>query len=81
MLTLISQISTLLAFFLPLKVVILLGSDRMPRYIPEALAALGHDALDRGPQYRDRGLFRGVYLLAERAIAWVTVRGLTEIAP
>ena len=72
LLTLISQISTLLAFFLPLKVVILLGSDRIPRYIPEALAALGHDALIVALSIATVAFFV-VYLLAERAIAWVTV--------
>ena len=73
LLTLISQISTLLAFFLPLKVVILLGSDRMPRYIPEALATLGRDNLIVTLSIATVAFFV-VYLLAERAVAWVTVR-------
>jgi hypothetical protein len=72
LLTLVSQISTLLAFVLPLKVVILLGSDRIPRYIPEALAAMGHDALIVALGIATVVFFL-VYLLAERAIAWITV--------
>lgn len=38
--TLISQFSLLLAFFLPLKVVILLGSTSIPRYFPSAWQSL-----------------------------------------
>lgn len=37
--TLVSQLAMLLALFLPLKVVILLGSEGMPGYFPPALAA------------------------------------------
>lgn len=37
-LTLVSQVSILLAFFLPLKVIILLGSTGIPRYFPSAFA-------------------------------------------
>lgn len=44
-LTLISQISAILASFLPLKVIILLGSEGVPRYIPEDLSAYGKDFL------------------------------------
>ncbi|MCK2045079.1 MULTISPECIES: hypothetical protein [Chromohalobacter] len=44
-LTLISQISQLLAFFLPLKVVILLGSNTIPSYFPSFLGDLGIESL------------------------------------
>lgn len=44
-LTLLSQISAILASFLPLKVIILLGSEGVPRYIPEGLSAYGKDFL------------------------------------
>ena len=43
--TLISQVSMLLAFFLPLKVIILLGSSRIPRYFPESWKSFDHDQL------------------------------------
>ncbi|WP_325948648.1 hypothetical protein QCL51_18455 [Pseudomonas sp. LTR0] len=38
--TLASQIFLLLAFFLPLKVIILLGSEKIPNYFPTALQAV-----------------------------------------
>jgi len=74
LLTLISQISSLLAFFLPLKVVILLGSDRMPRYIPEELAVLGHETLIVALSVATVAFFV-MHFLAERAIAFVTLHG------
>ncbi len=43
--TLVSQLSMLLAFFLPLKVIILLGSDGIPRYFPPAFEQFDRDAL------------------------------------
>lgn len=45
LLTLFSQISHLLAFLLPLKIVILLGSDGIPRYFPSSFARLDRDLL------------------------------------
>lgn len=45
LLTLISQLTMLLASFLPLKVVIMLGSDGIPRYFPEFLASMERNAL------------------------------------
>lgn len=43
--TLASQIFLLLAFFLPLKVIILLGSERIPAYFPSVLHTLEKDHL------------------------------------
>lgn len=43
--TLLSQIFLLLAFFLPLKVIILLGSERIPNYFPTAMHSLKKDHL------------------------------------
>ena len=43
--TLVSQITLLLAFLLPIKVVILLGSESIPRYFPEFLTLLERDYL------------------------------------
>lgn len=43
--TLVSQVAILLAFFLPLKVVILLGSEGMPRYFPASFANVERDLL------------------------------------
>ncbi|MFO7902640.1 MAG: hypothetical protein R6U98_08270 [Pirellulaceae bacterium] len=69
--TLVSQISALLAAFLPLKVVILLGSENIPRYIPEALAILGRDTLIVTLSVATVGFFVS-HLLAERLIALIT---------
>ncbi|WP_254277426.1 hypothetical protein [Halomonas sp. 3H] len=44
-LTLVSQFSRMLAFFLPLKVIILIGSTGTPRYFPDSWAALDQDVL------------------------------------
>lgn len=45
LLTLVAQISYILAFFLPLKIVILLGSDGIPRYFPPSFAEVDRDLL------------------------------------
>lgn len=44
-LTLVAQIASLLSFFLPLKMIILLGSEGMPRYFPAAFAQLDRDGI------------------------------------
>ena len=69
--TLVSQISALLAAFLPLKVVILLGSESIPRYIPQALAILGRDTLIVTLSVATAGFFVS-HLLAERLITLIT---------
>lgn len=43
--TIVSQVTLLLAFFLPLKVVVLLGSSGMPRYFPDSWQLLDRDML------------------------------------
>jgi len=43
--TIVSQVTLLLAFFLPLKVVVLLGSSGMPRYFPSSWQLLDRDFL------------------------------------
>ncbi|QHC50282.1 hypothetical protein EKK97_12780 [Billgrantia tianxiuensis] len=45
LLTLIAQLSALLSSFLPLKVIILLGSDGMPRYFPSSFQSVDRDLL------------------------------------
>ena len=44
-LTLVSQISLILSFFLPLKIIILLGSEGMPRYFPDTFAQVDRNVL------------------------------------
>lgn len=45
LLTLVGQIAYILSFFLPLKIVILLGSDGTPRYFPASFAQIDRDLL------------------------------------
>ncbi|WP_018878724.1 hypothetical protein [Thioalkalivibrio sp. ALE28] len=65
--TLVSQLSMLLAFFLPLKVIILLGSDGIPRYFPPAFEQFDRDALIVWLSAATVA-FYGLYLLAERVV-------------
>ena len=76
--TLLSQVAMLLAFFLPLKVVILLGSDRIPRYFPAALAEFDRDSLIVGLTLATVVVF-GIYLLAERLIRFGSDQGARGI--
>ena len=43
--TLVSQLSAVVAFFLPLKILILLGSEGIPRYFPASFASFDRDVL------------------------------------
>ncbi len=70
-LTLLSQVSYILAFFLPLKIVILLGSDGMPRYFPRAFAQLDRDWLVIVLSVATLGFFI-VHTIAEKLIDRVT---------
>ncbi|WP_287123971.1 hypothetical protein [Chromohalobacter sp.] len=70
-LTLVSQVSTLLASILPLKVVILLGSDSIPRYFPQFFVGMGRDALIGSLSIATLGFFL-VHLFSERLIERVT---------
>ena len=71
LLTLVSQLSTLLASFLPLKVVIMLGSDGVPRYFPASFAAIDRDVLISLLSAGTIGFFL-LQLLAEHFIKLVT---------
>ncbi|WP_019591832.1 phosphotransferase [Thioalkalivibrio sp. ALE20] len=72
--TLVSQLSMLLAFFLPLKVIILLGSDGIPRYFPPAFEQFDRDALIVSLSAATIA-FYGLYLLAERIVEFGGERG------
>ena len=69
--TLVSQLSTLLASFLPLKVVIMLASDGIPRYFPASFSEIDRDILIASLSVGTVGFFL-LHLLAERIIGWVT---------
>lgn len=72
--TLVSQVSILLAFLLPLKVIMLLGSDGVPPYFPSFLTGYKHDVLIVGLSLIAIG-FYVVYLAAEKIIAFGSLRG------
>ncbi|MGE8463288.1 MAG: hypothetical protein ACN6P0_19710 [Pseudomonas capeferrum] len=72
--TLASQIFLLLAFFLPLKVIILLGSDKTPAYFPSILHTLEKDHLIYALTAA-AALSYIAYLLAELATALLCRKG------
>ncbi len=76
--TLISQISTLLASFLPLKVVILLGSERIPHYFPSSWATLDRNLLIGSLCLSALGCYL-LHLLAERLIRLITAWGTQRL--
>ncbi|WP_019024023.1 MULTISPECIES: hypothetical protein [unclassified Thioalkalivibrio] len=72
--TLVSQLSMLLAFFLPLKVIILLGSDGIPRYFPPSFEQFDRDSLIVWLSAATVA-FYALYLLAERIVEFGGERG------
>ncbi|MFJ3108937.1 hypothetical protein [Pseudomonas putida] len=73
-LTLVSQLSLLLTFFLPLKVIILLGSNGIPHYYPESWHSLGHSKLVVALSCA-AGVFYLLYGVAEHTIKFCAERG------
>jgi len=70
-LTVVSQISMLLASFLPLKVAILLGSESLPVYFPEELSSFGRDTLIVGLSGVAVGFFL-IHVLSQRLTSMIT---------
>lgn len=77
-LTILAQVSSLLSFFLPLKIVILLGSDGMPRYFPAAFAQFDRDWLIVGLSVATVGFFV-LSLLANKLIEHATSVGAVKL--
>jgi len=71
LLTLVSQVAMLLASVLPLKVIIMLGAEGIPRYFPDFLASLGRDVLIGVLAAGTVGFFL-MHLVAEKMIRGVT---------
>jgi len=69
-----SQISLLLAMLLPLKVIILLGSENIPSYFPQSWRSLDRSTLTV-VLASGAVIFYMFYLLAERVIDYFAVRG------
>ncbi len=76
--TLISQVSALLASFLPLKVVILLGSERIPRYFPDSWVGLDRDFLIGVLCLGTLGFYL-LHLFTERLIRIITAWGARRL--
>ncbi|WP_445157485.1 hypothetical protein [Halomonas sp. E14] len=72
--TLVSQVSLLLAFLLPLKIVILLGSTGMPRYFPDAFSLVDRDFLVVILSF-STVFFYVLYLLSEKLVDIYARRG------
>ncbi|MCK2042179.1 hypothetical protein KZO83_05710 [Chromohalobacter sp. TMW 2.2308] len=72
--TLVSQVTILLAFLLPLKILILLGSTGVPRYFPSFFEGIGHDLLVVLLSFAAI-VFYFIYHLAEKVVALSADRG------
>lgn len=68
----------LISFFLPLKVIILLGSDGVPSYFPQIMLLVERDALVLGLSLVSVCAYI-CHLLCEKALDYVAVSGSTAI--
>jgi len=76
--TLIAQLATLLAFLLPIKVIILLGSDAVPRYFPAFFADMDSKRLIM--LLASAALaFYALSITAHRTAEWFVERGATKL--
>jgi hypothetical protein len=71
--TIVSQLAKLLAFFLPLKIIILIGSARVPRYFPPSFVDIDRDALIIGLGIATVG-FYVLYLISDKIVETFTER-------
>ncbi|KAF0284635.1 hypothetical protein BA898_10055 [Spiribacter roseus] len=76
MLTLVALVSSILAFLLPLKIIILLGSEGMPKYFPPAFERFDRDRLVVYLSLATVGLFL-LNVVAVKVTAWIT-EGATQ---
>lgn len=67
--TLVSQLTLMLASLLPLKIILLIGSSRVPRYFPQSFAAFDHETLVVGLGIATV-CFYLIHLIAEKFIAF-----------
>ncbi|MCE9662537.1 hypothetical protein LY622_03700 [Halomonas sp. M5N1S17] len=77
-LTLVSQFSRMLAFFLPLKVIILIGSTGIPRYFPDSWAAFDRDVLVVTLSLATV-FFYAVSLLSEKLLSYTAEKGAAGV--
>lgn len=76
--TLVSQMSRLVAFFLPLKIVILIGSPGVPHYFPSAFLQGDKDALILGLGAATV-FFYALHLVAEKISAFSSERSADRV--
>ncbi len=72
--TLVSQLALIVAFFLPLKVLILLGSNGMPRYFPESWKAFDRSELAVALSLSAVGFYI-LYLLSDKIVSYFSRNG------
>ena len=76
--TLVSQVSMLLAFLLPLKVLILVGSEGLPGYFPEVLTQFGRDTLIISLSIVALGAYL-LHIAMEKLIHWASNVGAQRL--
>lgn len=76
--TLVAQVTMLLATLLPLKIIILLGSDGIPRYFPPSFAQYERDQLIIWLSIAT-GVFYVAHLLAEKLISLCSASGSRKL--
>lgn len=76
--TLVSQISMMLAFLLPLKVLILIGSDGLPRYLVHSSFQIDREALIVALCIATPGFYL-LHLAMEKVVHWVSNRGAKRL--
>ncbi|UYG01949.1 hypothetical protein OCT51_12110 [Halomonas sp. LR3S48] len=72
--TLVSQLSVLLAFLLPLKILMLLGSTGIPRYFPAAFSSVNREFLVLTLSLSAVGFYI-LFIMAEKVISFLSKRG------
>lgn len=75
---LISQMAMLAAFLLPLKVIMLLGSGKVPKFLPPELAGIGHETLIVSLSCASIA-FYGLNLLSENMGKLALARGVKQL--
>lgn len=76
--TLVSQLSIFMASLLPLKIILLIGSPRIPGYFPRFLADFGREPLILGLSVATVGFYI-LHLLAERATSLSAESAVTRV--
>ena len=76
--TIVSQVALLFAFFLPLKVIILLGANAVPTYFPEFLKAIEHSTLVAALSAAAGG-FYVLHMISEKLISSWTGSGASKL--